>query len=893
MNTMQKKLLALALLAGLHTSPVFAQAEEVVVGTIVNRLPELPKAVKIGTEDIPINWETADASLFNTAFKNIQVKGRGIVNGKETEVKATVWTLPDNLVYLIDAGRSASGKSQIYDAAKSLRGDALLNERPDRRCESPADLWGYVERTSVEYGKVHITPGEESDWATSFLSDDKDPDEGLAYRLTLKPGVYKITVAHVPCLNLTYSSWLRVNNARTSSKSLKTVATEDKRHPAVFVTHDLRLLSPTTFTYETDKLGGKEWENASISLIAVERVSSNVPAPLFSVAGGDYWEAQSLEIKHKSPEARIYYTLDGSKPGPDSPLYTSPLRIDKTARINAVAYIGNEESKVQTAEYVINTWAATATPFKLQGEQDVCNVKVNWMMRADADRYKIYRDGGLVGETTGDTFDDYALPVGKSYSYHVEAYKGDEKTASSVPQQTQTFALGGTPDVYDNLVGKYISQNKASKAQGMKIGDTYYLYRIDHIEKNVGGTPRKGWQVTESYSATGMEGSWSQPRELAFYPDVKFEGNAFHYNPRTGKVVLSSHYEDQQGYTAAKIYLAQITPKGSIEVGTMERPLGYDSRDQSLFIDDDNTAYLLSATRTNNDINIYRLDETWTRPVALVNTVFIGKHRETPAIVKKDGEYYFFSSKASGWYPSQSMYASATKLDGVWTPLRETGNSSTFDAQVNNIRQHGATRTTFGLWSYHWGAQRKHKTPAGNFPRISIVTFNAGYSSADYYRYIEFHEKEGMVPVQAGRNLTMNASATATAGNLSGAPAACITDGADMTSSPFYQGNAYPYSLTVDMQKEAVISEINLSTRLVNGSEAAYKFTIEGSRDGKTYEPLVDGNDNWQVGFLILPVNSTSAYRYLRLNVLRVVNVHNGNEAAWAEGVYELAAFGK
>lgn len=38
---------------------------------------------------------------------------------------------------------------------------------------------------------------------------------------------------------------------------------------------------------------------------------------------------------------------------------------------------------------------------------------------------------------------------------------------------------------------------------------------------------------------------------------------------------------------------------------------------------------------------------------------------------------------------------------------------------------------------------------------------------------------------------------------------------------------------TIDMQKEAVISEINLSTRLVNGSEAAYKYTIEGSRDGK------------------------------------------------------------
>lgn len=62
------------------------------------------------------------------------------------------------------------------------------------------------------------------------------------------------------------------------------------------------------------------------------------------------------------------------------------------------------------------------------------------------------------------------------------------------------------------------------------------------------------------------------------------EGNAFRYNPKTGKVVLSSHYEDENGYTAAKIYLAQITPKGKLEVGTMERPLGHDSRDQSLLL---------------------------------------------------------------------------------------------------------------------------------------------------------------------------------------------------------------------------------------------------------------------------------------------------------------------
>ena len=131
-----------------------------------------------------------------------------------------------------------------------------------------------------------------------------------------------------------------------------------------------------------------------------------------------------------------------------------------------------------------------------------------------------------------------------------------------------------------------------------------------------------------------------------------------------------------------------------------------------------------------------------------------------------------------------------------------------------------------------------------------------------------------------------------------GIKADCITDGACTESSTYFQKSSNaatgsPYMFTIDMQKEAVISEINLSTRLVNGSEAAYKYTIEGSRDGKSYKMLVDGKLNWQVGFLILNIEDPSLYRYLRLRVYGVVNVHKNNSAMWADGIYEFAAYGK
>lgn len=532
-------------------------------------------------------------------------------------------------------------------------------------------------------------------------------------------------------------------------------------------------------------------------------------------------------------------------------------------------------------------WAVTATAFKIVGEQAVRNVKLNWMERSDANIYKVYRDGKLIGEAKGNTYDDYALPVGKTFTYTVDAYKDQAKVATSHSQSAQSFVQEDPVNIYDNSNGKYTARN-INNPSGFKIGTLYYSYRMT----NTGKDGKKGWQLTESTSKTGLENSWSQPREIAFYPNVKFEGNAFRYNPITKKIIFSAHYEDANGYTAAKIFLAQITPKGSLEVGTQDRPLGHDSRDQSLFIDDDNTAYLLSATNTNQDINIYKLDKTWTKPIALVNTICKGQRRETPLIIKQDGEYYFFSSKASGWYPSQAMYCSTTDLAGKWSPLRPVGNNSTFGAQFNNIQQYGKTHKNLGMWSYHWGAQFNHKDPEGNFPRVSVLAFNKGFAAANYFSYVEFNNKSGLIPVQNGRNLTLNAPATANVKGAERTTPDCITDGAALDNSKYFKGLRIPYSIVIDMQKKGVIKETHLSTRMINGSEAAYKYTMEGSNDNKTFTALIDGNMNWTPGFVIQKLDNQTAYRYLRLKVWRVVSVHKNNEIDWSDGIYEFTALG-
>ena len=156
------------------------------------------------TSRIAIEHSTRDKTnknQFNTPFDKTVIKGEADRKGTKIPVTAAVWTLPENLVYLIDAGRVAPHSSQIFEAAKSLRGEALLNDAPDRKFHSGTDQWGYVEREQYEDQKVYVTAGNGDDWATSFLSDGKDKDEGLTYKLTLQLGVYRIRVAHVPVIS--------------------------------------------------------------------------------------------------------------------------------------------------------------------------------------------------------------------------------------------------------------------------------------------------------------------------------------------------------------------------------------------------------------------------------------------------------------------------------------------------------------------------------------------------------------------------------------------------------------------------------------------------------------------------------------------------------------------
>ncbi len=99
---------------------------------------------------------------------------------------------------------------------------------------------------------------------------------------------------------------------------------------------------------------------------------SNVATPTFSPKAGRYDDAQTVTISCATEGATIYYTLDGTKPGTSSDVYSAPLTISQTTTVKAVAVKDDEPSAVATARYSIgpSTSDPTTTKFKRVASTD-------------------------------------------------------------------------------------------------------------------------------------------------------------------------------------------------------------------------------------------------------------------------------------------------------------------------------------------------------------------------------------------------------------------------------------------------------------------------------------------------------------------------------------------
>jgi hypothetical protein len=253
--------------------------------------------------------------------------------------------------------------------------------------------------------------------------------------------------------------------------------------------------------------------------------------------------------------------------------------------------------------------------------------------------------------------------------------------------------------------------------------------------------------------------------------------------------------------------------------------------------------------------------------------------------------YFFYGSRQSGWYPSQTEYSTTTSLGGEWADLAPVGNRVTGGSQFNRVEEYG---DTYGLWGYRWAANWDNNSrETSNIQRLSVLAINGLFSAAEYFSEIAYYQDYGLVGIQPGRYLSLGAPVkVSTLGAAQYGNPALITDGGDMSSSGFFRGAEYPYDVEIDLGAPAVLKEINLTSHIVGGSETAYMYMLYGSADGETWTLLKDNTANYKPGFTIDEISDLTSYRYLKVAVYRVTNVRDNSSANWAEGIIELAVYG-
>jgi len=176
------------------------------------------------------------------------------------------------------------------------------------------------------------------------------------------------------------------------------------------------------------------------------------------------------------------------------------------------------------------------------------------------------------------------------------------------------------------------------------------------------------------------------------------------FNRQTGKFVMWMHYENGLDYSAARCAVATCdTPDGAYVYHGSFNPCGQMSRDCTLFLDDDGTAYFLSAARDNADLNLYRLSADYLSVDAHIRTLWPDQYREAPAVVKHGGLYYIVTSGCTGWPPNQGMYSYASDLAGPWSVPVPLGDETTYDSQPAFILPvEGPNGRTYLLFGDRW-----------------------------------------------------------------------------------------------------------------------------------------------------------------------------------------------
>lgn len=141
------------------------------------------------------------------------------------------------------------------------------------------------------------------------------------------------------------------------------------------------------------------------------------------------------------------------------------------------------------------------------------------------------------------------------------------------------------------------------------------------------------------------------------------------YNEKTEKYVMWMHIDDAN-YTKASVGVAiSDAPDGPFNYLGSHRPHGFESRDMTVFKDDDGVAYIVYSSEDNSELHIGPLTQDYLNVTSIMRRILVGQHREAPALFKHQGTYYMITSGCTGWAPNEALAHAAESIMGPWETM--------------------------------------------------------------------------------------------------------------------------------------------------------------------------------------------------------------------------------
>jgi hypothetical protein len=177
-------------------------------------------------------------------------------------------------------------------------------------------------------------------------------------------------------------------------------------------------------------ISGREWRASSILL----NYEPQVEPPVLSPLPGEFISSVEVEIKDATPNASIYYTLDGTEPNDQSTMYMSKILLTETTTIKAIAYASElKPSLVTVGEYIVHPVGVPEffpSPMVTYTDDNAPVVTIT-VQPADAIIY--YSDDGSDPATP---YPATGIPLSKTTTIKAQAYSANGEFSSEIVEAT-------------------------------------------------------------------------------------------------------------------------------------------------------------------------------------------------------------------------------------------------------------------------------------------------------------------------------------------------------------------------------------------------------------------------------------------------------------------------